>query len=128
MIYEVKIMTPEGNIKQIIPSEILTKQVWINEQLNPISTQELLAQAEKEQAKKQAKLRKCIYCSTMFIPRTEGKLYCTNRKCSCASYRERKKAPLLNKLCPICKKPFKGTASRKYCNNPCQHPNMGPRK
>ena len=112
-IYEVKVYYPTGELKKVIPIDKVIKHMWTSRGLPTTSY--------KEGAKVPKVERKCKYCDTMFNPTFKTSLICRSKICKQRHYRLLGAAPLEDKVCPKCKKAFKGVGARVYCNNPCKY-------
>lgn len=122
MIYDVRVLTPEGKVKKIVKVKTLMNQIWKQEGLSTRSFKEMNAEAKaKALAKADGPKKKCKYCPTLFSPRFPTSLVCKSKACKQRHYRELGAAPKIEKICIRCKKPFKGNQLRIYCNNPCKY-------
>jgi hypothetical protein len=129
MIYDVKIFTPEGDLKETIESKDVVHDMWHSRGFPTKSFQEMTTKEKEElKAKEDATKRKCKYCPELFEPRFDTSVVCRSKLCKQRYYRELGKAPLIDKICPSCLKPFKGNERSLYCLNPCRWNHKNGRK
>jgi len=120
MIYEVKVFTPAGDLIKVIPPGKIINRVWRSMGMSTASYREPSeGELKAAKAKFENKKRRCKYCPEYFIPRYENSNNCGSGTCKQRQYRALGAAPVVEKICPGCSKPFKGSAARKWCNNPC---------
>jgi len=122
MIYDVKVLTPDGTVKKIVKVKTLMHKIWKDEGLSTRSFKEMNAEAKaKALAKAEGPKKTCKYCPTVFSPKFDTSIVCKSKACKQRHYRAIGAAPKLPKTCPRCTKTFYGTENRIYCNNPCKY-------
>ena len=68
-------------------------------------------------------LKECKYCGKKFEPATKGtrQKYCCEECRKAATKENRKRSPLSEKICPVCKKAFMpNTANQVTCSKDCK--------
>ena len=112
-IYEVKVYTATGELKKVIPTNKVIDLMW--------SSRGLPTKSYVEGTKAPKIERVCKYCTTVFNPKYDTSIVCQSATCKQRHYRLLGAAPLSEKVCPKCKKVFKGKGARVFCNNPCKY-------
>ena len=122
---QIKIFDGKGNLKEIIPGDVVARNFWEKEGVN--------AKNSLRGGTYEGGTLICKICKMVVTKLTPRQIYCSStpgRRSICASraYRERLKVAPVEKVCMLCLKVFMGSPQRQYCNDPCRHNGIEVRK
>ena len=129
MIYPVKVFYPDGKLKKIISSKVITNRTWRSLKCTTASFKEpTLKEIKLKEIEGKKDKIKCIFCPKYFKARYLTSKVCKSARCKQKHYRKFGAVPKEAKICPICSAHFYATPSRKFCNNPCKFRSKSKRK
>jgi len=106
--FQVKVFNGNGELKYVISPEQANKNCWKHFVKAPVTK------------KPKGKEKLCDWCQEPFTTTIPNKRFCSPEHQN-LSNAQSKRIPEVEIICASCKEPFMGTASRRFCNDPCSH-------